>query len=471
MSRGLGLGDRSQPARIAWIGLVLLLLIKLGLVGLTLTTPEGGVLIDSEDYLALAEHLANAGRYEDPQGWARDFTRPPGYPLFLYALRGLFGSATAPIVLAQLFLASATAILVLRMGTTLSRPGLGMGAAWLFALSPNATLWSLTLMTETLFTFLVVAALAAYLLMRGRHFALRAGILGLAVGISAYVRPIGLLLLPVWAGLVGWQFSRSERGRRWIGALVVFLLVALAVVTPWHLRNRARHGQLAMTNVGAKTWVGFNLAEVVAQATGLPRSEAVELVEEEGGVVAATLDTLRRHPRAFVQVQALGWARTVAGTDIGTWGNVLGWDTWKGFGLLSGVFGREIDYGIGPLAGDGRGFETWLHRGLMSYSLLYSLILSLLVLAGLIRGLRAERYDWVWVPLTLAIFLILVPAASGQARFRVPAEPFLALVAAIGIAGLDRGPDWGPSASRLGGAAPDPMGERARPPADRKDLR
>jgi hypothetical protein len=63
------------------------------------------------------------------------------------------------------------------------------------------------------------------------------------------------------------------------------------------------------------------------------------------------------------------------------------------------------------------------------------MIFSLLGVLWAWRDQAAVRSVFVLAIITSAT-LILVPMAAGQARFRVPAEPFLALIAGYGLVAL-----------------------------------
>src|SRR4030067_3357942 len=70
------------------------------------------------------------------------------------------GTALVGVGFLQLALTGATALLLWWIGDRLGDRCAGMAAAWLDLLSPSAGLWSLTIMSESLFAFLLVSALA-----------------------------------------------------------------------------------------------------------------------------------------------------------------------------------------------------------------------------------------------------------------------------------------------------------------------
>ncbi|MBI4570526.1 MAG: hypothetical protein HY723_01140, partial [Chloroflexi bacterium] len=111
-----------------------------------------------------------------------------------------------------------------------------LAALWL-AVFPNLIFHTATYLTETLFNFLVMAALLVLLWgdwRRRRPGWAQLALFGVLVGASALVRPISLLFLPllplVWlvAGF-GW--------RRALGCAGVATVAAAAVILPWTVRN------------------------------------------------------------------------------------------------------------------------------------------------------------------------------------------------------------------------------------------
>ena len=168
---------------------------------------------------------------------------PIGYPAALGAVFALVKHTPIPdnLVLAgaffNVFLGIATVALVYQVGRRLFGVAVGLlGALWL-AVFPNLIFHTAAFLTETLFNFLVMAALVVLLsgswkggqLGRGRLL-----LFGVLLGLSALVRPISLLFLPllpiVWlvAGF-GW--------RRALGHTAAVLVATVAVIVPWTVRN------------------------------------------------------------------------------------------------------------------------------------------------------------------------------------------------------------------------------------------
>lgn len=404
---------------------------------ITLSEPEGGVLTDSQGYIGLALRLAEQGAYYVPPNSEPDLLRPPGYPLFLVAIWGVFGRHPFFVTLIQLAISGLTGWLVLLLGRELNHPGAGVIGGWLYSLSPNVILWSLMLMTEVLAAFLLVATILITLRLERRASRGWPALSGGLLGLLAYLRPISLTLVPVWA-LVTYLFTRRRAGGRaaFQGGLQLLAGGAL-VALPWVARNWFTHRQLTFSTVTQKTWIGFNLASVLAQAQDIPRDEAVGQLDQAKGLLTLTGDVIRAHPTDFVTAQLLGIARTLLGTDIGTWGHAFGHRAWVGLGILSGIFQDgllQLDEAARASIDEP---QAAARLGLIGLGVLYSLALVALVAAALLKHPPALSEGFAaWLMLGSLFVLILLPGAAGQARFRVPAEPLLAWFAGLGWAGL-----------------------------------
>ena len=408
------------------------------LAGVTFANPAGSVLADSLGYLDLAESMRTAGDYISHTYPKEDLLRPPGYPLFLTAIQTLGGSNFVYVTLAQLALSSLTSWLLFLIGRKLGHPRAGMVAAWLYALSPNIALWSITIMTETLFSFLLATAILVWVWhlksSKLSWLALAGGVLGLA----ALVRPIGLYMLPLWAVVTLLAYWRTTGWRKAIGSAGVLLLSGIAAIFPWMIRNWQVHDQFTLSSVSSKTFIEFNLAYVLADVEGISRDEAVMELSGDEDLLALTIDLLRHHPVEFARTQVFGIARSLAGSETGTWAQVLGGGSWQGFGLLTGLFKGQDDAAINGfrgISGDGRTIGLF---GLFAYSLVHSAVLMGLLILGVFwvrTGTRVETVLIITLSLSV-IYLLAVPGAAGQARFRVPAEPELAIMAGFGWVSL-----------------------------------
>ena len=207
--------------------------------------PFDGRLDDSPFYHFAARELAQGHGYLSLwSGGEPTALFPPGYPFFLGGLYFLFGVDPVVGEIANVILGAATAVLAFALATLLFGRRTGVLAGTLLALFPGQALFLPALMSEVLFTFLLLLALVlAVWLVRRRtqpdQSAPRPGLLapaavGLIAGLAALVRGEGMLIpliaVPFWvAGFGAWKPA--------LRASAIALPAMLALVLPWSVRN------------------------------------------------------------------------------------------------------------------------------------------------------------------------------------------------------------------------------------------
>lgn len=189
---------------------------------------------------AFAAWIANLVRGEAPghavvtTAYGRG-TWPPLHPLTLALWSLVFGPSVAAARLLQLVLSVASTGLVLEVTKRLCGGRAALAAGLLHALLPGFVAFSGYLWSETLFIFLVLAAVSLLLwLLRLRHprlavSALAGALLGVLTAAACLTRAAGLpllLTLPLWLGL------RCRAHRQTV--LAALALAAMVTLAPWH---------------------------------------------------------------------------------------------------------------------------------------------------------------------------------------------------------------------------------------------
>lgn len=217
---------------------------------------------DTRYYVRLAQLLEERGQYA--QGHLRAYM-PPGYPAFLSGLLKLGGdSRTIQVVQNLLFLAA-----VLMLGVLASRRRGWLAGALAAVLALASPIWLLLpqrAYSETLFVVLV--AIGIWVALAGIapptfRFALLAGI---AFGLAALVREMGLLLGGMLAVVVGAWAWRGGRRARAAAIAATVLLGTVIPVLPWTARNYSVLGEIVpiSTNGPINLYIGNN-----PEATGV----------------------------------------------------------------------------------------------------------------------------------------------------------------------------------------------------------
>lgn len=399
--------------------------------------------------------------------------RPPLLPMIIALVYSVAGTNAENVRVLQCILSTVTVGLIYLLGRRLAQPmegrfdprTVGLIAAGLFCFEETSVFFCGQLLTETVFTLLVVAW--AYALVRGAEsvsFGL-ASIAGLCAGLAILARPnFG----PVVLLGAAWLFFRNRetcappasdwRGFRLIASPYappfVLLLICFLVVSTWTIRNRLVLGHLVpvSTNGGVNFYLGhhegfgyasFGVKEDIRRSLRLRGS--YDEVEESRAFVAEGLKFIRENPGETIRntlrkVAYLYWSPS-------SWQSAV--QPWKWFSFL------ESPYRPWPWESGDRAVRFWPVRDERGRTILpthqapfwkegrlplvfWSWPVIYLVVLGIAVSLRAgplPRFP-LWLILGYTFMLLVFFTNS---RFRFPLLPFLYFYAAIGtltLAGL-----------------------------------
>jgi 4-amino-4-deoxy-L-arabinose transferase-like glycosyltransferase len=307
---------------------------------------------------------------------------------------------------------------------------MGFVSAGIAALWPPLVMVGSSLLSESLFIPLLLAAVWAALVYRDERRLRWAVAAGVFVGLLSLTRGNGfLMVIPI--GCLLWV-ARPRFSRGALLTPLAMLAVAIVVLIPWTVRNYSEFHSL----VPVTTETGYGLAgtyNATAQADKrfpglwlppLPQMHQAFLVHPDANevLVSSTLTHeathyIRQHPTSLI--------------------TTFYWNTLR----LLNLTGPDVERAF---AG-GEGYPLWL-AVLSVYALWVLLALCLVGLSR--RALRAAPLALWGCP--LVIWLTTAPLL-GLTRYRSPADPFLIFVAALAlVAGWDRA---APLRARLQGGA------------------
>jgi hypothetical protein len=218
---------------------------------------------DPNFYTFHAQRFARGHGYTLPNGQPSAYY-PVGYPLTLSGVFWLVYHSAIPddfprvIGFFNAALGVGTVGLVFVVARRLFDTNVGLVAAALVGLWPNLIFHTGAALTETLFNFLVMAALAV-LFAPPRDASpswVRLGTVGLLFGYASLVRPPSLAFAP--ALLVAWLVAKVGWRVALLRAAVV-VSAMLVVLLPWVVRNaRVMHIVNLSTNTGDNLCIGRN---------------------------------------------------------------------------------------------------------------------------------------------------------------------------------------------------------------------
>lgn len=257
---------------------------------------------DGYEYHRLAHNLLRGREY----GWILGtghfyrYARTPGYPLFIAAVYGVAGVRPLALRTTDLLLGALAVLLAYGLARRLFGRAAAVMAALLLCFYWRAVMFSADYLTETLFVFLILAAV--YLLLRsGGRFYFPLCAAGLLLGFAVLVRPNALGFVPA---LFLWPLCRREPWKNRVVAVVVLAASTAALPAVWAGYHRVRYSAppaLSLSSiVGARSlWEAHNPAvgdEVdnrgVAAANEL-RFQHFDLPEKEWAAL------LKSHARGY----------------------------------------------------------------------------------------------------------------------------------------------------------------------------
>lgn len=231
---------------------------------------------DAHDYVSLARTMLDTQRFALTPESPPEFFRVPGYPVFVAAVLALTQSLIALIVV-QIFFVAATCALIYLLGVRFFSRGVGVAAALIFAVDPTVLLHSLTALSESFFVFLLV--LCVYLLSAKAEKddapVSRALLIGALIGAISLTRPVGQFLVPLVLAYYLW--THRQKGRTAvIGGVIALLVAFMAVAGPWLIRNERLSGNFAFTSASTYNMLFYNVVEFEAEVMGVPKDEFKE---------------------------------------------------------------------------------------------------------------------------------------------------------------------------------------------------
>ncbi len=421
----------TRHRRTDWFLPVLVMIVVVGLVvrlgAVSMTDPPR--LISDATYFRVQGLLLTQGHgFVEPFVWTLQHRlvasafHPPLFSVVLGGVAWLGFESVGAARVAACFLGSVTILMVGILGRSVGGRRVGLVAAAIAALNPNLWVPDGALASEALAALLVATALVlAYALARRPRFLVATG-LGVALGLAGLTRPETLLLSVILVGpLVA---SMELPTRRRIEFFVVTSVVTALVIGPWVVRTAtvferpvliSANGQavLGYANCPATydgNWLGSWRIDCPAQTLEFapkPSPANPDEAELAHGHGIQGVEYAKRH--------VVTLATKVIPARIGR--------TWSLY--------HPFDFS------DAKTNES-KPRSAALLSVLFLWASMVATVGGvLLRRLKLAR---VWPLLTPLFTVTLVSAlAYGTPRFRVIAEPSIAVLAALGVVGVA---DW-----------------------------
>jgi hypothetical protein len=388
---------------------------------------------DPPGYLQLAHNFLTYGVFSmfTTPPFESEIFRTPGYPIFLAGLLSMGGGSLIVVTIVQSLLRVLSGVFLATLATdVLPSPKLGVAAGALWILAPIPAMYAGVIAPETLFAFLFLLAL--YML-RANSIS-SAAISGFVIGLAVLVRPIGVILV---AGLLPavW-FSR----RKGMVQAVLFLCSSALALAPWLIHNYLEFGRPALSSVSGNNLLHYNAASCLGRRTGGDWSSGAALARAR---YDEYLSTNHLHPSSPVE-------------ESDVMGNVAlqiifesplecaavtvadGWNTLRPGASYAMLFLRpdfpaesNASSDLSPAMmnlGDSLVFTVSI------FLTVWYLVLYVAAVIGIFWIFAQRRWAVILFWLLPMVLLLLAPGIAGNARFRIPIDPGLSLLAVAGLA-------------------------------------
>jgi 4-amino-4-deoxy-L-arabinose transferase-like glycosyltransferase len=407
-----------RARRVLFLAFALGLAVRVAI--LANTRALGTKIVDEQHYSQIAQNIAAGNGFAWGPGEPTSI-RPPLYPGLLAAVWTVSPNNLQAIRVLQMLLTLATAVLIYYLGLRVYDPTVAAWAAAATWLYPSLIFANFLILTETLFTFLLIGfvVLAVRLIQDPRWSTALAcgGTLGLAALTRSILWPLPLVLCPLLVVLI-----RGSLTRRLLLPALVFAGYAVAVA-PWAVRNtRLQHVVTVVDTMG-----GINLRMGNYEYTPDDRMwDAVSLVGDRSWVHGLSADlpgasVTEGEKEKWAQRKAIAYMRANPGITLR-----------RAAIKFADFWGLEREF----VAGVQSGFyapPAWFQVIATAAIMLSYVALVTTAAAGI--WIAAPR-DWRAHAIVLLPVLLIVAGHTivfGHSRYHLPLMPLLALYASAAV--------------------------------------
>ncbi|MDY7035585.1 MAG: glycosyltransferase family 39 protein [Thermodesulfobacteriota bacterium] len=416
---------------------------------------------DSRMYVSLAQGLMQHGTLcypgmPDQPG----VEKMPGYPVFLFLVIALFGNSFLAVIIIQIIIDSLSCVLISYLGEMVLE-----GAGFLSGILASVNLCMITyshfILNDSLFLFVFLVLLILmfrFLREPGWRFVV---FLGAGLGIAAFIRPV-VLYLPIFLIPSFFLYLVIKLHVSFLMAASKVILMGLIFIislSPWFGRNYVYYGRLNLTAQTGGYALQYVIPFVWQYSKGTSFIEGFKKTNEEFQEkakkkqldfkmanpfevsdlqVEMAIDYLKREPKmAIIKAWIFGVVKNLFAPAIIDLSYLLDIER-PHFFYTEGktLIERALNF-----MKNMQGFFGWAVIG----SLITLILMRFIQLWGFIQAIRINL--WKGLLLCLIVFyFLLVSGPIGYAKYRLPFEPIMIILMAIGIRSLSAtlyNPSWG----------------------------
>jgi len=371
-----------------------------------------------------------------------DTFRTPGYPSFIAILYSVFGEKPWVIIIAQGFVDVASIYLLYLIGRLVFSRRVGIVAALLLSIDPNAILATTNLWSDSLFVAVLLASFYMYLTglikLRGWAFLAAGALLGLAV----LVRPVAqyyLVVLVICA--LFWPAGRFAVRAQWIALLIFAFVLSLS---PWMWRNYALYGTPKISSIQGDNLLFWQVTYARAWEVNKPGAEVAREYKTAARAMGYSENGNPFVNEKITQRLAIQYIKTHPAIYASRWINGI---IHMYCNLNTTDIATKLGFHSTPLEGDAiyvSETQSKLIADFFRYKSVFEVVAGLVVLTLLLinylaflLGTTLLIKDGRWALTALMLLSIFYFSAVGGpislARFRLPVAPFYIVIGAFYI--------------------------------------
>lgn len=391
----------------------------------------------SGEYALLTINLVEQGVFSESTTtpFVSNMWRTPGYPAFIASLYAFFDSFY-PILIAQIVLLFLTVLMIFSMAKRMMGEGWALALALVYLCLPDTVLSASTLLSENLFVFLFISALYLCFFSTSKLYA-RFALAGLLLALATYVRPASLYLpiffVPAYLLLyVGW----SKISRTHVLAVALLLLIYIGTLVPWCIRNENQLGSFAFASTGPYVLFRQNATQFYEAYNHIPNLDARYTLEDRAGIPRGPvpMDPAYSAVMQKVAVQVIAehpfrYTLFHLTTFIPFFTSSGANDYWVFANGMSPDFNRppepSLIQALHPFSPSTLKIVLENH----GWSLVENLAWALLTFLMCIGLWRSKNTRLAWMFFALIFYFALVTGPIAHARYRMPVDSLILLIA------------------------------------------
>jgi hypothetical protein len=224
---------------------------------------------DTNSYVRAALTLVSSGSFN--RNNVAEIVRTPGYPILL--IPGiLLNKIEFTAVIIQIFLSCLSIILVYKITLIIFNNNykLSLLSAFLYAIEPLSIIYSLRLMSESLFVFLLLISLYYFILYLKYNRLWSLIVSSIILAATVYVRPISYFLPLGLSIILLYNLTKVRQKKSLFVHIIIYFTITYGIVGLWQIRNKILAGYSGFSAVTDVNLYLYQGAAVLASKENVP---------------------------------------------------------------------------------------------------------------------------------------------------------------------------------------------------------